>query len=229
MNVVDLIILIFIMLGGFLGMRRGFTKALLSFVGIFAILILSFILKNPISVFLYNNLPFFNFGGIFKGITVLNILLYEVIAFFIIFLVLSIIFKILLMISSVFEKILNMTIILGIPSKLLGSIVGMLESVVFVFIAMYILRLPTLNFEPAKDSKVGTFILDKTPILSKVCDDTVLVFNDILELKKEYQEIDNTKQFNQDALDKLIERKIITKENAQKLIDKGKLKDVTIK
>lgn len=229
MNVIDLVILIFIVFGGLLGGKRGFTKSLLSFVGIFAILIFSFMLKNPVSVFLYNNLPFFNFGGLFKGITVLNILLYEVIAFFIVFSVLTIVFKILLMISSVFEKILNMTIILGIPSKLLGSIIGMLEAVVFVFIAMYILRLPTLNFEVAKNSKVGTFILEKTPILNKVCDDTVLVFNDIIELKNKYQEKDNTKEFNQDALDKMIERKIITKENAQKLIDKGKLKDVFVK
>lgn len=229
MNVIDLVILIFIVFGGLLGGKRGFTKSLLSFVGIFAILIFSFMLKNPVSVFLYNNLPFFNFGGLFKGITVLNILLYEVIAFFIVFSILTIVFKILLMISSVFEKILNMTIILGIPSKILGSIIGMLEAVVFVFIAMYILRLPTLNFKEVKNSKVGNFILDNTPILSKVCDDTVLVFNDIIELKNEYQEKDNTKEFNQDALDKMIERKIITKENAQKLIDKGKLKDVIVK
>lgn len=229
MNVIDLIILIFIVFGGLIGLKRGFTKELISFIGIFAILIFSFILKNPVSVFLYNNLPFFDFGGIFKGITVLNILLYEVIAFFIVFSLLSIIFKILLMVSSIFEKILKMTIILGIPSKILGSIIGMLESVVFIFIAMYILSLPTLNFKEAKNSKVGNFILDNTPVLSKVCDDTVLVFNDIIDLKNEYQENNNTKQFNQDALDKMIERKIITKENAQKLIDKGKLKDVVVK
>ncbi len=229
MNVVDLIILIFIVFGGLLGGFRGFTRSLVSFVGIFAILILSFILKNPVSIFLYNNLPFFNFGGIFKGITVLNILLYEVIAFFIVFSVLTIIFKLLLIITNIFEKILNMTIILGIPSKILGSIIGMLESVIFVFIAMYILRLPTLNFEIARTSKVGNFILDNTPLLNKVCDDTVLIFNDIIELKNEYEEESDTKQFNQDALDKMIERKIITKENAQKLIEKGKLKDVVVK
>ncbi len=229
MNVVDLIILIVIVIGGLIGGKRGFTRQLISFVGIFAILIFSFLLKNPVSVFLYNNLPFFNFGGMFKGITVLNILLYEVIAFFIVFSLLSIIFQLLLIISKIFEKILKMTIILGIPSTILGSILGMLQAVVFVFIAMYILSLPTLNFVEVKNSKVGNFILDNTPILNKVCDDTVLIFNDIVDLKNEYQESDNTDQFNQDALDKMIERKIITKENAQKLIDKGKLKGVVVK
>ena len=65
MNIVDILIIIFILFGALLGFKRGFTRELLSLVGIFLILILSFILKNPISVFLYNNLPFFNFGGIF--------------------------------------------------------------------------------------------------------------------------------------------------------------------
>ena len=58
MNVVDIIILIFLAFGAVLGFKRGFTKQLVSLVGIFAIIILSFLLKNPVSVFLYNNLPF---------------------------------------------------------------------------------------------------------------------------------------------------------------------------
>ena len=75
MNIIDIVILIFLGFGALLGFKRGFTRQLVSLVGIFVIIILSFLLKNPISVFLYNNLPFFNFGGIFKDITVLNILL----------------------------------------------------------------------------------------------------------------------------------------------------------
>ena len=85
MNVVDIVILIFLAFGALIGFKKGFTNQLVSLVGIFAIIILSYFLKNPVSVFLYNNLPFVNFGGIFKDITVINILVYEVIAFFVIF------------------------------------------------------------------------------------------------------------------------------------------------
>ena len=81
MNVVDIVILIFLAFGALIGFKRGFTRQLVSLVGIFVIIVVSFLFKNPVSVFLYNNLPFFNFGGIFKDITVLNILVYEVIAF----------------------------------------------------------------------------------------------------------------------------------------------------
>lgn len=228
MNVVDILILIFLVFGALLGFVRGFTKQLVSLLGIFVILVLSFILKNPISVLLYNNLPFFNFGGIFKDITVLNILVYEVLAFFIVFFALTIVFKILLRITSVFEKILTATIILGIPSKILGMILGIVESLVYVFIALYILSLPVISFNPIKDSKVSNIILTKTPMLSMVCDKTLETFNEIIELKEEYETTNNIKEFNTKALKVMVDRKVITKENAQSLIKKGKIKNIDV-
>jgi len=228
MNVVDIIILIFLAFGALLGFKRGFTKQLVSLVGIFAIIILSFLLKNPVSVFLYNNLPFINFGGIFKDISVINILVYEVIAFFIIFVLLTLIFKILLKVTTVFEKILKWTIILGIPSKILGAILGVVQNLIYVFIVIYILNLPTIGVNVINDSKVANTILNKTPILTNVCDKTLTVFNEIGKLADEYENTDNVGEFNQKALNLMIDNGVITKENAQKLIDKEKIKGVTI-
>lgn len=228
MNIIDIVILIFLGFGALLGFKRGFTRQLVSLVGIFVIIILSFLLKNPISVFLYNNLPFFNFGGIFKDITVLNILVYEVIAFFAVFFVLTIIFKILLGVTKIFEKILTATIILGIPSKLLGAILGIVQNLIYVFIILYILSLPMFNINIIKDSKVAHTILDKTPILNIVCDETLEVFNEIVELKNEYETTTNVNEFNQKALNIMIDKNVITKENAQKLLKSGKIKGVVI-
>ena len=42
-NIVDIIILIILAFGALLGFKRGFTKQLVSLVGIFAIIILSFL------------------------------------------------------------------------------------------------------------------------------------------------------------------------------------------
>lgn len=228
MSIVDIIILIFLGFGALLGFKRGFTRQLVSLVGIFAIIILSFLLKNPISVFLYTNLPFFNFGGIFKDITVLNILVYEVFAFFAVFFVLTIIFKILLGVTKIFEKILTATIILGIPSKILGAILGVVQNLIYVFIILYILSLPMFNINFIKNSKVAHTILDKTPILNIVCDETLEVFNEIVLLKSEYETTTNVNEFNQKALNIMIDKKVITKENAQKLINSGKIKGVVI-
>lgn len=229
MNIADIVILILLAFGALLGFKRGFTRELVSLIGIFVILVLSFILKNPISVFLYNNLPFFSFGGIFKDITVLNILLYEVIAFFAVFFVLTIIFRLLLIVTKIFEKILTMTIILGIPSKILGAVLGVIQNIIYVFIVMYILSLPTFNLSLIKESKVGNTILDKTPILHQVCDKTLSVFNEIGKLKEEYENTNNVDEFNQKALNVMIDNGVITRENAQGLIDKGKITGVTIK
>ena len=228
MNIVDIIILIILAFGALLGFKRGFTKQLVSLVGIFAIIILSFLFKNVVSVFLYNNLPFINFGGIFKDITVINILVYEIKAFFIIFMLLTLVFKILLKVTTIFEKILKWTIILGIPSKILGAILGIIQNYIYVFIVLYLLVIPTADFKLLDNSKVANTILNKTPILTSVCDKTLDVFNEVKSLAKEYENTNNVDDFNQKALNIMIDNEVITKDNAQKLIDKGKIKGVTI-
>lgn len=228
MSIVDIIILIFLAFGALIGFKRGFTRQLVSLVGIFVIIILSYLFKNPVSVFLYNTLPFFNFGGIFKDITVLNIIVYEVIAFFIVFFVLTIIFRILVKLTKWFEKLLNATIILGIPSKILGAVLGVVQNLIYTFIVLYILSLPTFNLDIIKDSKVGNLILDKTPILNKIANKTLSVFNQVIELKEEYDTTTNVGEYNQKTLNIMIESGVITEENAKKLIEKGKIKDVTL-
>lgn len=228
MCVVDIIILIFLVFGALLGFKRGFTRQLVSLVGIFVIIILSYLFKNPISIFLYNNLPFFNFGGIFKDITVLNVLVYEVIAFFIVFFVLTIIFRILVKLTKWFEKLLNATIILGIPSKILGASLGVVQNLIYTFIVLYILSLPTFNLDIIKDSKACNLILDKTPILNKIANKTLSIFNQVIELKEEYDTTTNVGEYNQKTLNIMIDGGVITEENAKKLIEKDKIKGVTI-
>ena len=228
MNVIDIIILIVLGFGFVLGFFRGFTKELVNFLGLLAVLILSFILKNPISVFFYKNLPFFNFGGVFKDITVLNIILYEVLAFILVFAVLFVLFKILLLTTKIFEKILKMTIVLGIPSKILGGILGIIENWVYVFIALYLLNLPVFNISLINNSKVGNIIYNHTPVLNIVCDKTLSVINEIDNLKEEYKTTNNTDEFNQKAFNTMIDKKFLTRENAQYLIDKGKIKGVEL-
>ena len=222
-SVVDIVLLILIAFGALLGFKRGFTRELVSLIGIFAILILSYILKNPVSVILYKYFPFFNFGGIFKDITIINILVYEAIAFFLVFFMLTIVFRFLLLVTKIFEKILTITIILGIPSKILGAILGAVQSVIYIFVVLYIISLPTFNFKAINDSKVATTILDKTPVLNKICDKTIDVFDEIIKLKEEYDNTNNLEEFNKKALNIMIEKGVITKKNAQFLIDKGKI------
>lgn len=222
MNLVDIAIILLLIMGVIVGFKRGVIHQTVVFIGFFAVIVLSFILKNPVSAFMYKHLPFFNFGGYFKGVSVLNIILYEVIAFFLVFTVLSIIFRILLKLSSFIEKLLNATIILGIPSKLLGMVVGFLESYVTVFIILFVVSLPIFNFTVVSESKYAEKILNNTPILSEMAGGVVTSFTEIVDIKDKYED-SNASSFNQDALDVLIKNKIITKDAALELYKSNKI------
>lgn len=79
MNIVDYIILIILILCALKGFKQGTIPSIINFIGTFLIFIIAFYLKQPISTLMYENLPFLNFAGIFKGVIAINILFYEVI------------------------------------------------------------------------------------------------------------------------------------------------------
>ena len=222
MNVVDVIIIALLILGGVAGFKAGVIKKLTDFIGMFVVIILAFYLKNYISVIMYENLPFFNFFGLINGIDALNILLYEVIAFLVIFIALLFVLKVVLMLTGLVEKILKATVILSIPSKLLGIVVGVIEMYVYLFLILVIVSLPIFDSSFLKDSKMNNFILNNTPVLSGVSEEIIDIYGDV------YNIIDNRKnktneQLNEEILKVLIEKKVVTKESAKKLVDKNKI------
>lgn len=216
MNVVDVIIIALLILGGVAGFKAGVIKKLTDFIGMFVVIILAFYLKNYISVIMYENLPFFNFFGLINGIDALNILLYEVIAFLVIFIALLFVLKVVLMLTGLVEKILKATVILSIPSKLLGIVVGVIEMYVYLFLILVIVSLPIFDSSFLKDSKMNNFILNNTPVLSGVSEEIIDIYGDV------YNIIDNRKnktneQLNEEILKVLIDKKVITKESAKKV------------
>lgn len=221
---VDIIIILVILLSGVIGLKRGFTKELVCFLGFFLVIILSFILKNPVSSFFYNHLPFFKFGGLFKGITSINILLYEVLAFLIVASILLIILRVVIFATSVFEKLLKLTFILGLPSKILGCIIGLVEGVVWCFIILYIVSLPLFNIKIVNDSKLKDEILTKTPILTNITNDTVKTFDELENLKDDYKnkKITNN-EFDLESIDVLLKYKVISVNSLEKLVKDKKI------
>lgn len=225
MNIVDLIIIIVILFGAVIGLKRGFTKSLVSAVGLIAIVIIAFLLKNPVSTVLYEHFPFFQFGGVIKGVTVLNIALYELLAFVIVLAVLGIVLKILMIATSIFERILPLTIILGIPSKILGAIIGALEWFILVFIGLYVLNMPVVNVKEINNSTLAPKILNNTPILSGVIKDTNAVINEFASIKDKYTDKNvDTNEFNKETLDLFLKYNVVSVDSVDKLIKDNKLK-----
>lgn len=222
MNIVDTVILLFIVLGAIIGFKQGFIQKTASLIGLIIITIISFLLKDVISVILYENLPFFDFGGLIKGVEMINVIMYELIAFFIVFILLSIILRIILTITGLVEKLLKMTIILAIPSKILGAIVGAIEYYIYAFILLFLLTLPVFNIKIINESKFKDNILNKTPIISSMAKETLSAYTEV------YNAIDshngkNTEEVNGKVLDVLLKYDIISVESTEKLINANKV------
>ena len=223
---VDLVIIILVLLGAFVGMRRGFTRELVSVIGFIICIVLAFIFKNPVASFLYDHLPFFSFGGVLRGVTALNILLYEVIAFLITLSIFGIVLKIVTMLTNVFEKFLSATIILGIPSKILGAVLGAVEWLIICFVILFVLALPVFNNKFVYKSVIYDKMLPVATKFSKQATNTLTLFNEIQALKEGYTNSMDTNQFNLDSLDLLLKYHVIDVESAKKLYNKGKFKTI---
>lgn len=229
MNVCDIIIIILLGFGAVLGFKSGVIKKLADFVGLFAIVVIAFSLKNKLSVVLYENLPFFDFGKFINGFDAPNILFYEVIAFLIVFIVLLFVYKTVLVITGLVEKILKATVILSIPSKILGIFVGMLEYYVYIFIFLVIATLPIFKVPFVNESKMADFIINKSPILTPISSEIVSVYDGVYTILEDRNKKDN-EELNGEIVKFLIEKKVLTKESAKKLVDRNKLhiNDVSI-
>ena len=221
MNILDAVIITILIVGVLGGMSRGLIKQAVLLIGLVVCLVFAFSLRTPIATFMYEYLPFFKFGGLFSGVSIINILLYELIAFLIIFSLLYLVLRILLKITGIIEKILDMTIILGFFSKIGGGIVGFIEAYILVFVFLFVFSQPFIRVTGLDSSKVGNFILDKTPVMSSAIEDTRKVINEVYTLTTKYKNDKN--KLNQETIKLFIKYDIITEGNVQKLREKGKL------
>lgn len=227
MNIIDVVILLLIALAGVVGLKRGLFKQIVMVVGTILVFIIAFYLKNPIADFLMSIFPFFNIIGNIKGVIILNIILYQLIAFLIAACLLTTILSILIKITGLFEKLLKFTIILGIPSKILGFVAGIIEGYIIVFIALFFLNQPAVNIDIINQSNLMPKILNNTPLLTNIVSNMNKTIQDIYELKDEYNNTEDANKFNLEALDIMLKHNIVKAESIEKLIENGKLNTIS--
>lgn len=221
MNIVDYIIIIILILSALKGFKDGLLPTAVNFIGTFLVFIIAFYLKQPISIFLYENLPFLNFAGIFKGVIAINILFYEAIAYGLAIVLLGIVFGIVKKISVGLNKIFSITLFLNLPSKIIGALIGTLEGLLFCFILLFIGSVVNTTTKYVNESKYSSIILTKIPILNSVTSDLINSGNEIYEtvLKNE----NNVTQVNLETIDILMKYDILSYDSATKLINDKKL------
>lgn len=226
MTVLDIVIILFVLLGAFIGYKQGAITSILNMVGTLLIFILSFYLKGPVSMILFEAFPFHVQSGIFEGISSINFLLYEGIAFIICEIVLSIIFNILVRVTKVFNKMVNKIVILAIPNKIIGAAFGTLRYFIFGFFLLFICSLIPNTSKFIKDSSFSMGILNNTPILTNVTKDFNNSIKDIYALIDKYDdETEVAKEsIDYDTLDILLKYDIVSSDTIQKMNENGKIK-----
>ena len=216
---VDSILILFLLLGAVLGFKKGAIKSLVALIGTIVVVVVAYYLKNPVAELLFDYCPFLKFGGAWTGLVTLNILLYEAIAYLLVFVLLSSILSLLIKVSGILETILKMTIILGIPSKILGF----LEALVFSFIVLFILLQFNVTSKMVSDSTLARSIIDKTPIIGHMVNDTYKAIQDINKLQDKYKNDNNKDAYNAEILTIMLKYEVVTPEVTQKLINNKKL------
>lgn len=161
----------------------------------------------------------FDFPNLFKGVITLNIIVYQTVAFILVLSGLLIVFNLVLSFTKLFEKLLRATIILGIPSKILGFIGGLLEGYVIAFVILFFLTQPAFSFKFFQESNLSKTILTSSPVLSDITRDTVTLVEDIYALKDEK----DTTVLNQKTLDMMLDKKVVSYNTANELYKKGKI------
>ena len=223
MTIVDAIVILFLLLGAVLGFKKGAIRSLVGLVGTIAVVVIAYYLKNPVADLLYNFVPFFGFSGSAQGLVTLNILVYESIAYVLVFVILYGLLSLILRLTGIIEKFLTMTIILGIPSKIIGAVLGFLEAVVFSFIILFVLLQFNGSHAFIKESTVAMSILDKTPLIGTMVSDTYDAIVEISDLQEKYQDSASKDEYNAEILGIMLRYNVVTPDTARKLIDNGKL------
>ena len=165
--ILSILIIMFILSGIILGIKRGFTYQLIKMLSLFITVVGALFFKNIVAKLFINYFDFLDMNPHIK------IIFYRGIAFILLCFIIIIIIGLLLKLSKKFEKLLNATIILGIPSKILGGILGFIEFYIYAFIILLILSIPIFKVN-VKNSKVANIILNNTPTPSKKVDAELL-------------------------------------------------------
>ena len=226
MVILDGIIIILFILGILYGTKKGFITGAVSLIGLAFIIAFSFLFHSMIADVLLKGMPFLKFHGAYKGITSLNILFYEAIGFILIFVFLLSILSLILKISGVLQKVIDFSIVLTLPSKILGVLVGFINALIVIFIMLFVLININSTRKYVHESKIGSFIMQRTFLLSKASSKYYEATEDINIVIDKCKKDKDKKTCNTDVANILIEYKIISKDKVIELINDGKLKNI---
>lgn len=227
MNVIDIGIILILIMSLIIGSKRGVIKEAVSFIGLIIIFIIAFIFKEELGNTLCKYLPFFEFSGNIKGMVAINILIYQAVAFLIIFSILFGIYAIIVKISSIFQKLVNMTLVLWIPSNLAGAIFSFLKAYIILFLVLLVIMTTSINNQIFTESKLAKPIIYNTPLLSMSANRLTKSMDEVFTLVEKVQdEKISINDANLQIIDSMLEYKVVSKKTIEQLVVLDKLDKV---
>lgn len=222
-NIFSVSIILLILLCGVIGSKRGILKELVVIVGTIIVFAIAFFFKDALAGVLCTYLPFFNFKIPLGNLISLNIIFYQLIAFLIIVIVLRLILQILIDVTGIFSKIINATIILALPNKLLGFIVGLIEGYILMFIILNVIAIPMSGSSLFMNSGVRKYIVNETPVLKDTIGGLNYAIDDVLSLSSK----DDRNTNDLKVIDIMLKYKTVSVEFMDKVKETGKLDTIT--
>lgn len=220
--IVNVVVILFLLLEVYSGYKKGFLESSIRLLDFIAAIVGAYLLKNPVSVFLYTHLPFFKLGGLFKGVSILNIIIYEVIAFILVFVLLMVVIKVIAKLTGLVDKLLSFLFFLGIPGRILGALVGFVQAIVILYFAIFFFKFGCNLFGYSMKESLADDIVS-IPILKETFGPSLTSLDEITSLALEYEDTKDKDDFNEKAILILLKYNVITEENLQILIDNGKI------
>lgn len=222
-NIFSVSIILLILLCGVIGSKRGILKELVVIVGTIIVFAIAFFFKDALAGVLCTYLPFFNFKIPLGNLISLNIIFYQLISFLIIVIVLRLILQILIDVTGIFSKIINATIILALPNKLLGFIVGLIEGYILMFIILNVIAIPMSGSSLFMNSGVRKYIVNETPVLKDTIGGLNYAIDDVLSLSSK----DDRNTNDLKVIDIMLKYKTVSVEFMDKVKETGKLDTIT--
>ncbi|QHS22959.1 CvpA family protein [Virgibacillus sp. MSP4-1] len=166
---VDIILLAILLVGLFIGLKRGFIMQVMHLTGFIIAFIIAALYYDKLAPILTMWIPYPDFGqegfGAFFDNMPLETAFYNGIAFVILFFIVKIVLQI---IANMLDFIAELPILHSV-NGLLGAVLGFFETYFILFILLYFSALIPIDFiqQYVGDSSIAQFMIEHTPLFSE--------------------------------------------------------------
>lgn len=168
---IDIIIIVLLLLGTYLGYSRGMVRQLFNIVAVVLGYIVSFALSSRLALIFFSASPASNelvnkFNDSLAGLNI-SAGYYKIIAFFLIFFIVR--FGIQL-VGNMLGLVAKLPVI-NTANKLLGAVLGFVEIYLIIFVCIYlvfVLQISAEFHQSLINAKLPVIIFEQTPILSEM-------------------------------------------------------------